>query len=368
MERDRIYNSIPLNFSIKGDIHKLGLFLKSFRKHLTPGRLRNLLLAEAEYLLRAQHVRSRPYFLKIDPTNRCNLRCPLCPTRVGPYQIKSEKKMVYSSLPFDLYRKIIDEVGAYLFRVLLYGLGEPFLARDIFRMIRYASERNIGVAISTNLTVLRESEVDEVVTSGLEHIQISIDGTDPDTYGRYRVGGDFNKAFDSMSKIIEAKKRLKSKTPFVEWQFLVMKHNEHQVSEAERMAREIGTDYISFFPISNINPARKDLLEKWVAVDPRYNQYDVEKGVDIRKKKPAMRCSWLYRAAMINSDGTLSPCCYFPDYEGSCFGDLRTQSFRDIWNGRAYVSARALFGRGAPVKDEAAAGICAACRSAKEGG
>jgi MoaA/NifB/PqqE/SkfB family radical SAM enzyme len=351
-----------VKLSVQEDARKLKALIRISLRHATPRKLFNLAVAEAMMLRRARRLPCMPYFLKIEPTNICNLRCPLCPQVTGYCQVKAGVKPSYGALPFERYAELIDEMHRYLFCVLLYGQGEPFLSGDIFRMIRLAQERNIGTMISTNLNIDRTGFAGEVVDSGLEYLEVSLDGTDQQAYAEFRVGGDFALVMKNLSDIVETKRRLRHPTPRVEWKFIVMRHNEHQIEEARRMAAEIGVDYLTFTPVSNIDPARKDLIKKWVSTDPRYSLYDAESGANLRTTRPKKACPWLYRSASINCDGSVSPCCYYPNFPQARFGDLGKEPFGAIWNNVRYENARAICNRALLGQVGEKAGICYLCR------
>ncbi|MDD5556393.1 MAG: radical SAM protein [bacterium] len=352
----------PIMLSVQEDVRKLKVLARLSLRHATPRKIRNFLTAEAEMLLRRSRLAGLPYFIKVEPTNNCNLRCPLCPQVTGHCQVRGASAPVFGTLPFELYTKLIDDLRDVLFSVLLYGQGEPFLSGDIFRMIRYARERNIGTMISTNLNISRDGFAEEVVQSGLDFIEVSLDGADQTAYETFRVGGDFALVRDNLARIIAARRRLGLRAPLVEWKFIVMRHNEHQIDDARRMAREIGVDYLTFTPVANIDPSRKDLIERWVSTIPRYRRYDVGAGLDLRAERARKTCSWLYRSASVNCDGSISPCCYYPNFPQARFGDLREETFRAVWNNTRFMSARAICNRRLLAQVGEQAGICYLCR------
>ena len=100
--------------------------------------------------------------LVIDPSNICNLHCPLCPTGQGRSD-RSKGKMSFVN-----FRRIIDELGAYLYRVDLHNWGEPLLNDEIYRMISYARAHNIEVRVSSNLNVIDWVKAEKLVKSGLD--------------------------------------------------------------------------------------------------------------------------------------------------------------------------------------------------------
>lgn len=140
--------------------------------------------------------------------------------------------------------------------------------------------------------------------------------------------------------LVERKRRLNKRLPFLEWQFLRMRHNLHEIERAEEMAKEIGVDNIAFGTIVlpfGINDAR--LAEEWFPEDElkdriRYDMQDSDmKG----------RCWWLWRAAIFNWDGSVYPCCYVDEKE-AVLGSISKDPFKDIWNNHAlYIGQEILF-------------------------
>ena len=70
----------------------------------------------------------------IEPTNECNLRCPLCPTGAG------KLKRAKGQMSFELYRRILAELDGSLERLMLYNYGEPFLHPRILDMMAEAHQ------------------------------------------------------------------------------------------------------------------------------------------------------------------------------------------------------------------------------------
>ena len=111
-------------------------------------------------------------------------------------------------------------------------------------MVKYASDKGIYTATSTNAHFLKDDQAKATVLSSLDRLIISIDGTTQDTYESYRVGGSLDKVVEGTKSILYWKKKLKSKTPHVVFQFLVVKPNEHQIPEVYKLANELGVDQV----------------------------------------------------------------------------------------------------------------------------
>ena len=86
----------------------------------------------------------------------------------------------------------------------------------------------------------------KTVESGLSRLIVSIDGTTQETYEQYRIGGDINKVIEGAENVVKWKKQLKSKTPHIIFQFLVVKPNEHQINDVQELAKKVGVDEVRF--------------------------------------------------------------------------------------------------------------------------
>jgi radical SAM protein with 4Fe4S-binding SPASM domain len=314
--------------------------LKSFKAHSTIKKIFNLILAEREWFLRRETVRSHPYILIIDPTSACNLRCPLCPTGMGIIGRRS------SSLSYEGFRQIIDQVGQYAYEIFLHNWGEPLLNREIFEMIEYAQSKNIGANLSTNFNLINNADVERLARSSLEYLIVSIDGTTDEVYSYYRKGGNFQRVMKNLKDLLSIRQRLKRKTPIVEWQFIVMKHNVHQVEDARRLAGEIGVDLFRVVPVGLPFDAqdREILREQWF---PKLGNLSSEAEVSeyqFLQKRRKVGCYYLYRSLIVNSDGRVAPCCIVYGDKND-FGEILTQDFAQLWNNEYYRSARSLFSK-----------------------
>ena len=306
-------------------------------RHGTWRKLFNFLRIEVQLRLGRTRVSGYPYEWEIDTTNICQLKCPLCHTGLGT--VNRQKGVMH----FDLYKKTIDEIKDYCLWHSLYSWGEPFLNKEIDKYVAYAHGANIATIISSNLNKpLTPDMAESMVRSGLDVMIISIDGTTQDVYEVYRVGGYLNRVLDNIRLLVQKKKELGCRTPYLEWQFIVMRQNEHQVTEARRMAKELGVNGIVFkrvdFPHGEDDPK---LAERWLPVSA---------GDGLRNDQPfakpyhenGARCWRLWRSGVVNWDGGYAPCCYLTDaFED--FGDVKTHSIKEIWNNEHYATARGLF-------------------------
>ncbi|MFZ2949850.1 MAG: radical SAM protein, partial [Desulfuromonadaceae bacterium] len=153
-----------------------------------------------------------PDSVYIDPvSNLCQLKCPLCP--VGAQLLAQDRKI----MSLDTFKTILDKMP-FLGAIELYRSGEPFLNPELFAMVRLADHRKIKVVISTHFSFSNpHAFFEELVTSGVEKLVVSLDGTSRESYSRYRIGGDYDLVMSNINNLIEAKNRLRSKKPEIIW-------------------------------------------------------------------------------------------------------------------------------------------------------
>jgi radical SAM protein with 4Fe4S-binding SPASM domain len=313
-------------------------------------RLANYYFTYSQMVAKRDRIIGYPSHLTVDVTNICNLRCPLCPTGVGA---PGRKKGMMS---LDTFKTIIDETGKYLISVDLFNWGESLLNKDVYKMIAYAHKRNIVTSISTNFQHFSEEAAEKLVAAGLDNLILSIDGASQESYEKYRIGGDFHKAIGNISTLVKKKRECGIKHPYIYWQYLVMKHNEHEIETARKIAEDLGVDKITF-DHAYLPVATREEAIKWLPENTdyhRYNPEDLEKmwnaqetqketvsdaaagQNDVRRRKD---CSWLWTQTTINWDGCVSPCCAI--YDPACdFGNVLDGSFKKIWNNEHYRTSR----------------------------
>ena len=186
-------------------------------------KILNWILVETSIFIKPIRPWGWPTHIMMEPTTHCNLKCALCPVSKGLKRPKGH-------MDYGLFKKVIDEIGDYLFFVYLWDWGEPFLNPETYEMISYARKKGIKVLSCTNGHPFVEDEnVEKVILSGLNTLTVAVDGTSQETYERYRKGGDLDSVLQGIRKIVAKKRELEIKTPIVNLLFIVMKHNELEI-------------------------------------------------------------------------------------------------------------------------------------------
>jgi radical SAM protein with 4Fe4S-binding SPASM domain len=273
-----------------------------------------------------------PISISIEPTTSCNLRCPECPSGLRSFTRDT------GMLQPDFFRQTIDQLHRDLFYLVFYFQGEPYLNPSFLEMVRYASKKKIYTATSTNAHYLTDENARRTIESGLDRLIISIDGTTQEVYEQYRVGGQLQKVLDGAARVVAWKKKLRSRTPFIVFQFLVVRPNEHQIDEARQMARHIGVDAI-WFKTAQIYDYAND-PHQLIPTKSRYSRYrKTEQGYQF-KGRLANHCWRLWHDPVITWNGVVSPCCFDKDAQYK-MGELQQRSFAEIWHSEPYRRFRA---------------------------
>ncbi len=273
-----------------------------------------------------------PVAISFEPTTSCNLRCPECPSGLRAFSRDT------GMLEKDFFRKTIDDIHAELLYLTFYFQGEPYLNKSFLDMVSYASSKKIYTATSTNAHYLTDEVAKKTVESGLDRLIISIDGTTQDVYSSYRIGGNLEKVLEGARNIVKWKKELKSQKPFVFFQFLVVKPNEHQIEDVKKLAKEIGVDEVRFKTAQVYDYVNDP--NKLIPDNNKYSRYQRQTdGTYVAKNKLANHCWKLWHANVITFDGLVVPCCFDKDATHR-LGNLKTQTFKEVWNNDNYKQFR----------------------------
>ncbi len=303
----------------------------SFVKSLTFKRVWNFIGIKASYLIakknRKYQGRGMPLSISIEPTTSCNLHCPECPSGLRKFTRPT------GFITKETMNRILNQLGDYLFYVTFYFQGEPLMHKQFSEYVRLLKTKNIVVGTSTNATYLTAEKSQEILESGLDRLIISLDGTDAETYSKYRRGGDFDKVIENIKLFIELRKKRRNHYPFVELQFLVFKHNEHQVREIKILGKQLGVDKVvlktaQFYEFENGN----ELMPGQVKYS-RYEEY--ESGKFRIKSGLPNACYRSWSGSVITWDGGVVPCCFDKDAHHR-FGNIHTTDYKSILQNEDY--------------------------------
>jgi MoaA/NifB/PqqE/SkfB family radical SAM enzyme len=295
--------------------------------------------------LRSDYSCDFPENYLVEPGNICHLKCRFCHNGMPPKDTALEKGF----LSPDTYGVILDKISPYAKMVMLYNWGEPFLNKDMLRLIRMTAARRIQTNISSNLSIAG-LDLEGIVTSGLDWLVASIDGATQSVYEKYRVGGNIELVLENIRGIEAIKKRLGVKTPVVSWQFLVCRHNEHERDAATKLAAELGIG-ISFQLMSVLDSSWRTTLTDDALVPAymkrtthdEYGRSNRELPVPVRDillhPEVSRVCKQVFDLMVIHWNGDVYPCCA-THAKDSRLGNLLAQSLEDVWNGKSFRDYR----------------------------
>ena len=272
-----------------------------------------------------------PISISFEPTTHCNLRCPECPSGLREFTRPT------GSLNPSLFQKSIDSIHKKLSYLTFYFQGEPYLNPSFLDMVKYASAKGIYTATSTNAHYLNKTNAKRTIESGLDRLIISIDGTTQETYQEYRKGGELKKVIEGTKEIIKWKKELKSNTPHIIFQYLVVKPNEHQLEDVKKLGKELGVDNVKFKTAQIYNYKEGSELIPSIEKYSRYFKNGDEKYHI--KNELSNHCWKLWHSSVITWDGTMIPCCFDKDAKYQ-MGSLKNLTMKKIWNGEKYKKFR----------------------------
>jgi radical SAM protein with 4Fe4S-binding SPASM domain len=324
----------------------------------------------------AQHG---PVCLYLETTNRCNLLCTTCPRTYETLEPAAD-------MSWGLFTRIVDQVPN-IARVVLHGVGEPMLVRELPRMIRYLKDRGAYVLFNTNGTLLNVSKGRELVETGLDELRVSLDAANAKTFLEVRGKDYFNRIVRNVRAFTTMQAREGFGHPRVSLWLTGLKETVAQLPAFVRLAGDIGVQEVYlqrlvFFEADAIGKARPDqaLFERLTReeADHLAAAEALAKSLGITfnasgatepessLKRSAVRNQWSlcrrpWTVMYFTANGRALPCCIAPfsqrGYENYTLGDATQQTLREIWNGAAYRKFREALRSSAPPKSCANCGL-----------
>jgi len=303
-------------------------------KFLTYKRFINILLVFFSYvfstILKKPMVWGKPITFSIEPTNRCNLKCPECPSGLG------ELTRNLGLLSIDNFKLIINQIKDTCFYIQLFFQGEPYINKHLSEMIAYARNNKVYTSISTNGLLLSETKINEILNNPPDKLIFSIDGLDEESYQKYRVGGKFADAEKALKTLITKRNDKKQKLPFVELQFIAMKQNENQISDVFEFGNKLGVNKVV---IKTMQLSSYENALEFMPLNKKYSRYFIENNQLKIKSKLKNECFALWRTSVITWDGDVAVCCFDKDASFK-LGNVFKTNFNQIWKNENYSKFR----------------------------
>ncbi len=339
-------------------------------------KIQNLFLSKYHFLTRGASLLSSPYGLIVDPMNACQLACPGC-----VHSARSKELHLFDwgpgILSENMFGDFMRRYGPYAIEVEFCNYGEPLLNRNTPKFIRLAKTYLLRTMLSTNIGV-KHFDPDAYVNSGLDYMTVSIDGATQSVYEKYRRKGDIEAVYKNVRSLVEAKKRLGKRTPTVSWQYLAFEHNEHEIDDAIKMAKQLGVDQIIVatpFDVSwdapEVRPSKAEprtvqfhsgwigeTIDNWnpfpselqaEAIEQEFASRwsgrlvdDRDAGIPDPEASSRHTCHYLYKNMVMDGRGRILPCCAAPQ-PGLDLVFADAKSGEDVYNSEKYRLARLSF-------------------------
>ncbi|MFN5494140.1 MAG: radical SAM/SPASM domain-containing protein [Bacteroidota bacterium] len=327
------------------------LDLANLFSRFTPARFMNALLVIVSYYLSRMMgkpiVWGMPVSIALEPTTACNLRCPQCPSGLKSFTRDT------GNIKSATLEKALTDIGKTALYANLYFQGEPYIHKDFLRMVSLAKQAGLYTATSTNAHFIDDEIAKQTIRSGLDRLIISLDGLTQESYSSYRIGGELDKVILGTRLLVKWKKEMRSKTPYLIFQFLLTSHNEHEVSQAKAFADKMGVDEIRFKTAQVYDFQDGNAL---IPKNPAFTRYkQIENGKFRIKNKLYNHCWRMWQSPVITWDGYAVPCCFDKDASYR-FGNINRSDFRSIWFSEPYMDFRKKIFRGRAELD-----ICKNC-------
>jgi radical SAM protein with 4Fe4S-binding SPASM domain len=293
-------------------------------------RFLNARLLDLSYRLDLPWALGGPESLMVEPSGACNLRCPLCPTG-----LKLTERDGYTLSPED-FERALGRFRHTLRTITFWNYGEPFLNRDLARMVAFAARHGIRTRISTNGHFLERPMLDDLLAAGLTQLIVSIDTPHEALYPRYRVRGDFERVVSGFRHAAERKRALGAKTEIIA-QYMLMKGSE-DVDAIAAHGEAIGADkvVVKTLGIGSSVPQPSDRDWALMPEADEFNRYVSRDEVKAKVNWEDSRCSYIWRRMVLNSDGQCVPCCRDQMAQFK-LGSVRDEgTLAAVWNGPGY--------------------------------
>ena len=303
----------------------------------------------------------------VEASSRCNSHCPMC-SRYSAHGFLQPNLKEEDLTPELFYKLFTPEFTRQIDHVYFSGVyGDPCLNKDLPEFVNYLLDHGCtNINIDTNGGYRGEDWWASLAKPGVQ-INFAVDGASVETLEKYRINVNYDKVLANMKKFIAAGGR-------AQWNFIVFKHNEHEVELAREIAREIGADFR--IKVTQKFRQKKDFK---VLVKGQY-QFSLEPPVQEKYRHPnigvnehtphpvytfdlnnfgylnnnKVRCKTVERKDIfLSAGGLLMPCCYIGTYTHDSPGsyqfnlhyklddfDLKTKSVEEVITKFSDISAK----------------------------
>ena len=285
-----------------------------------------------------------PHVVAWNLTRRCNLECAHCYISAGPHE--SATTELDTSEAF----RIVDELLAVNpGPLIILSGGEPLLRADLTQIAAHASQRGATVVVGTNGTLLTDERIAALKSAGVTGVAVSIDSLRPSYHDNFRHGKG------SLDDTVMALGRMRAQQLDFIIQTTATKGNRAELERIAQWSAEQGAVAFNCYflvatgrgaGLSDLSPAEYEAvladLARWqrhyrgqmmvrAKCAPHFMRHVHRADPESPILNYETRCPCGTQYCRITPDGKLTPCPYLPEVAG----DLRVQSFGEIWRSSA---------------------------------
>lgn len=171
-------------------------------------------------------------------TDLCNCKCPMCPRTDISDHCRPVKEIENSQFSLDDVKRLLpDSFLKKIKRIDFCGnYGDPCIAQDFYEICEFlVKDYGITIMASTNGSMRNPTwwkKLGELLATTDSWFEFHIDGLE-DTNHFYRIGANWQKVMANTKAFIASGTR-------ADWNYIVFKHNEHQLAQAQELAQAMG--------------------------------------------------------------------------------------------------------------------------------
>ena len=304
-----------------------------------------------------------PVCLYLEVTNQCNLACKTCPITYGKVEEPAALSLAQVQFLVSQFQTVTQ--------VVLHGIGEPLLNRELSEIIRWLKGKGIYVLFNTNGTLINKRWRQALVQSGLDEIRLSLDAATPETFAHVRGKPMFDVIMRNIKALMALKVERGSALPLVSLWLTGLRETLNELPDFIRLAHSLGIDRVYLQRLVYWEGANADQIAR-----PEQSLFNSLQGEEERilesaeklarrlgvrfeasgattpaqslskngREQPWSACMRPWTLMYITARGSAFPCCIAPfstkNLSHLSLGNAFSQNLASIWNGGRYQEFR----------------------------
>jgi len=311
-------------------------------------------------LKRPTIVPTLPHTLYLETTNRCDSECQTCLRTFNT--LEPPKDLTLAEV-----QRLVDQFPV-LERVVLHGIGEPLLNKQIFEIVAYLKTRGVTVLFNSDAISLTQKRAAQLIDSGLDEYRVSMDAATRETYARIRGVDQFARVIRNVGYLVSLLQQQGCSRPRVSMWFTTLKTNLDELPAFIRLAAQLGVPEVNAQRLvfygqglavqeqslhRRLEEREQGLLGEAEAVAQQYGITFKASGATTPiqslngaapDQRPWAGCQRPWTLSYVTANGNVLPCCISPwttkSYRNLVLGNAFTTEFAHVWNGERYQQFR----------------------------